>query len=208
MVGLFSRRSIITGAMYSILNPINLIKGKYNKLRNLIVLNIYNVKIGVDWKINGRIIIANAGEIVIGMKFYANSGRHFNPIGGDAILRMMVRNGGSLIIGNEVGISNSTIVCWDRVEIGDFVYIGGGCKIWDTDFHSIDPIERRHDGDKSVKTAPIKIGNYAFIGACSIILKGVAIGNNSIVGAGSVVTKSIPDNEIWAGNPARFIKSV
>lgn len=194
--------------MYSISNPINFIKGIYNKLRNIIVLNIYNVRIGVDWRINGRIIIANAGKIVIGTRFCANSGRHYNPIGGDAILRIVVRNGGSLTIGNEVGISNSTIVCWNTVEIGDFVYIGGGCKIWDTDFHSIDPIERRHNGDKGVKTAPIKIGNYAFIGACSIILKGVTIGNNSVVGAGSVVTKSIPDNEIWAGNPAIFIKTL
>jgi len=36
----------------------------------------------------------------------------------------------------------------------------------------------------------------------------VTIGNNSIVGACSLVTKDIPDNEIWAGNPARLIRSI
>lgn len=32
-----------------------------------------------------------------------------------------------------------------------------------------------------------------------------AKGENAIVGAGSIVTKDIPANEVWAGNPARFI---
>lgn len=35
---------------------------------------------------------------------------------------------------------------------------------------------------------------------------GVVIGDNSIIGAGSIVTKNIPDNEVWAGVPAKFIK--
>ena len=54
----------------------------------------------------------------------------------------------------------------------------------------------------------IIVGNNVFIGAQSMILKGVVIGENSIVGAGSVVTKSIPANQIWAGNPARFIRNI
>jgi hypothetical protein len=37
---------------------------------------------------------------------------------------------------------------------------------------------------------------------------GVKIGNNVIVGANSVVTKDIPDNSVYAGNPARFICSL
>lgn len=52
----------------------------------------------------------------------------------------------------------------------------------------------------------VVIGDHCFIGARTIICSEVKIGNNSIVGAGSVVTKSIPNNEIWAGNPAHFIK--
>lgn len=52
----------------------------------------------------------------------------------------------------------------------------------------------------------VYIGDNVFIGTGTIISKDVRIGENAIVGAGSVVTKDIPDNEIWAGNPARFIK--
>ncbi len=52
----------------------------------------------------------------------------------------------------------------------------------------------------------IKVGNNVFIGCRSIIMSGVTIGDNAVVGAGSVVTKSIPDGEVWAGNPAKFIK--
>ena len=52
----------------------------------------------------------------------------------------------------------------------------------------------------------VKIGNDVFIGANTIITKNVTIGNNVVIGAGSIVTKDIPDDEIWAGNPARCIK--
>lgn len=55
---------------------------------------------------------------------------------------------------------------------------------------------------------PVVIKNGVFIGANSIILKGVTIGEKAIVGAGSVVTRSIPDGEIWAGNPAKFIRKI
>lgn len=56
------------------------------------------------------------------------------------------------------------------------------------------------------KEGHIEIGEHAFIGTGSIITGNVRIGRSTIVGAGSVVTKDIPDNEIWAGNPARFVK--
>lgn len=160
------------------------------------------------FKINGIVFVRNYGKIQIGNNFEANSGGVFNPIGGDTVLRMIVNSQGNLYIGDNVGISNSTIVCWDSVIVESYVYIGGGCKIWDTNFHSLDPVERRHLGDKDVNTAPIRIKKYAFIGGGSIILKGVTIGENSIVAAGSVVVKDIPDNEIWGGNPAKFIKKL
>lgn len=54
----------------------------------------------------------------------------------------------------------------------------------------------------------MEIRDNEFIGAFTIILKGVTVGENSVIGAGSVVTKSVPDNQIWAGNPAKFIRAL
>ena len=62
--------------------------------------------------------------------------------------------------------------------------------------------------DLGVKHAPFVINDFAFIGAHTIVLKGVTIGERSIVGAGSVIARSIPDYEIWARKPAKFIKKV
>ena len=64
------------------------------------------------------------------------------------------------------------------------------------------------NGDLNVKTAPILIKEGVFIGAHAIILKGVTIGRHSVIGAGAVVTKDVPDNEVWAGNPAKFVKKL
>ena len=80
-------------------------------------------------------------------------------------------------------------------------------KIYDTDLHSVDAGIRSGNGDLAHKaTAVVVVKDNAFIGAFSIILKGVTIGENSIIGAGSVVTKWVPDNQILAGNPAKFIR--
>lgn len=50
------------------------------------------------------------------------------------------------------------------------------------------------------------IGNDVWIGSRCLIKGGVKIGNGAIIGMGSVVTKNVPSYEIWAGNPAKFIK--
>lgn len=54
----------------------------------------------------------------------------------------------------------------------------------------------------------ITIQENVWIGSNVTVLPGCVIGENSVVGAGSVVTKSIPNNEIWAGVPARKIRAI
>ena len=56
------------------------------------------------------------------------------------------------------------------------------------------------------KEGHIRICRKAFIGTGTIITKSCTIGEFSVVGAGSVVTRDIPPGEIWAGNPAVFLK--
>lgn len=86
--------------------------------------------------------------------------------------------------------------------------MGAGVSVFDTDFHSLDPNVRKSSEDMKHKAkAPVVIHDNVFISAHSI-LKGVTIGKNSIIGAGSVVAKSILGNQIWAGNPAKYIRNV
>ena len=179
---------------------------------NKLIFNTNNVLISSDFNIRGELYVLNNGSIKIGSNFLANSGVNYNPIGGDIVLRLVTyRPSARILIGDNVGISNSTILAWGEVKIGNHVMIGGGVKIWDTDFHSLDPIIRtsnKHKYDYDVKVAPVFIDDYAFIGAGSTICKGVTIGKNSVIGAGSVVVKSIPDNVVAAGNPCKVIRNL
>ena len=93
--------------------------------------------------------------------------------------------------------------------------IGAGTIIDDSNNHCIDYLERRKEHKRGVDwyklpiaKAPIVIGDDAFIGTHCIICKGVTIGERSIIAAGSVVVKDVPPDEVWGGNPAKFIKKI
>jgi acetyltransferase-like isoleucine patch superfamily enzyme len=86
-------------------------------------------------------------------------------------------------------------------------FVGGGTRIYDTDFHQLES-EDRILNRGPVPVAPVVIGPRAFVGGHCTILKGVTIGEGAVVGAGSVVTRAIPAFEIWAGVPARYIRKV
>lgn len=180
--------------------------GLYSIL-NKIVISLNGVKTdGIQ--INGLITIYNKGICEFEKDAVINSHSLKNIIGGDTRSSIVIKPGARLRIGKHFRMSNSAIYCAEEINIGDNVMIGGSCKIWDTDFHPLDPGERIRNPNEGFKTRPIGIGNNVFIGGFSIILKGVQIGDDAIVGAGSVVSKNIPSGEVWAGNPAAFVKKV
>lgn len=150
------------------------------------------------------------GKLSIGKRFVMHSGKYYNMIGRQQPCYFIVGRGAILSIGDNVGISCAAIVCGKKVTIGNNVRIGGGTVIYDNDFHSLNADERNSvpEVTTNIQYAPVEIKENAFIGAHAIILKGVTIGRNAIIGAGSVVVKSVPDNEIWGGNPAKFIKTL
>jgi acetyltransferase-like isoleucine patch superfamily enzyme len=124
------------------------------------------------------------------------------------ILRTL-QEGALLHIGDNVGISGATICASKKITIGDNVMLGSNVSIMDTDFHAINPDNRRHNHDSSqIKNKEITIEANVFIGTNSVILKGTFIGKNSIIGAGSVVSGKIPENSIAVGNPAKVIRNL
>lgn len=164
-----------------------------------------------NWKTTGLpyIMVARGGKCTIGHNFSMHNGINGNPIGCYERCTFFVDKNAVLTIGNNVGISQSALICHKSITIGNNVKIGGGVCIYDTDFHSLNPSIRCSADDLKYRVdKPVQINDNVFIGAKSIILKGVTIGENSIIGAGSVVTKFIPANQIWAGNPAKFIRNI
>jgi acetyltransferase-like isoleucine patch superfamily enzyme len=112
--------------------------------------------------------------------------------------------------------------CGKNLKIGKNVFFNAGVKIQDqggvtiddgallghnvviaTLDHNFDP---EHRGN--LLPAPIHIGKNVWVGANATICKGVTIGDGAIIAAGAVVTKDVPENTVFGGVPARFIKNV
>lgn len=158
-------------------------------------------------KLNGRLYFyqAKGSKITIGYNFIANSKFNSNSIGCfQPCMINLCSSESELIIGDNVGISGSTIKVMKKIIIEDNVMIGSGCLIMDNDSHSFES-ENRNEISK-IQRKEIIIRKNVFIGARCIILKGVEIGENTIISAGSVVTKSIPANCVAGGNPAKILK--
>ena len=161
------------------------------------------IEIGSDAKFHGRPIIfpRQGGSISIGKNFTANSNSNANTIGiYNRVIISALGENVEVKIGNNVGLSGVSINSRNSITIGNNVIIGGGSAVWDTDFHPADYKVRKVSPNQG-KSAPIFIGNDVFIGARSIILKGVSIGDRSVIAAGAVVNKSVPNDSIVFGNP-------
>lgn len=182
-----------------------------NLIYNYLLLKKQKAEYASFPAINGRLMIKNnsqGGRLVFGKNTRINSGLWTNPAGGiGKSVIWLIGQQPQWIIGSHSGFSNCIFGVRTRIEIGECVRIGAGCKIFDTDFHSIYH-DLRNNGNQGVQSKPVVIEDNVWIGACCIVLKGVTIGKRAAIGAGSVVTKSVPPDEIWGGNPAKFIKKI
>ena len=131
---------------------------------------------------------------------------------------------GLVEIGDRTYIGNDTqIISRNRVSIGSDVTMAWGITIYDHNSHSFDWRQRqrvvehfrRHYGSarcfdeldwSDVRSAPIVIGDRAWIGFGAVILKGVTIGEGAVVGACSVVARDVEPYSVIAGNPAVLLR--
>lgn len=103
-----------------------------------------------------------------------------------------------------------------KVVIGNFCSVHGDVEIFRGGNHRIDwaaiygfkvlagyPVEQ---AEAVVSGGDVIIGNDCWIGRTATILSGIRVGDGAVIGAKSVVTKDIGPYEIWAGNPAKFIR--
>lgn len=111
----------------------------------------------------------------------------------------------NVLIENDVTVGNNVTVksgvqLWDGVTLEDNVFIGPNVTFTN------DLFPRSKNPDWILTKTIIRKG--ASIGANATILCGITIGENAMIGAGSVVTKDVPSGEVWAGNPARFLRKL
>lgn len=187
----------------------------WNELRRFVVIpfiRLYFLVRGVSWangwRILGKPIIQKfkGSRIELGNGLIMRSWPSSNPVSPYHPVFLSTRTeDAEIIIGDDFGITGGSIIAADRVEIGSRVLVGGNCLIIDTDFHSLNYLERVQKPGK-ITSKPVAIGDDVFIGTQTIILKGTTIGAGSIIGAGSVVSGQIPANVVAAGNPAVVIR--
>ncbi len=128
-------------------------------------------------------------------------------------------HGGQITIGKYCYVGEQSRL-WSaaRIHIGDRVLIAHLVTILDNLTHPISAragpehlrslMQKGHPLVRELEEQPAALGDEAWFGCSSVILKGVTIGEGAIIGAGSVVTTSIPPWTVCAGNPARVIREL
>jgi acetyltransferase-like isoleucine patch superfamily enzyme len=146
-------------------------------------------------------------SIQIGANVYINNKSRENMAGiSHRTVLVAARPGAQLLIGDHVGISGAVLYCCKKVVIEEYVNIGAGVRIYDTDFHPVAWQERRINREDTVQIRPVRICRDVWIGSNAMVLKGVTIGERSIVAAGAVVTSDVPSDCVVAGVPAVIVK--
>ena len=104
-------------------------------------------------------------------------------------------------IGPNCKIQSHSFIC-EFVDIGAQCFIGHGVMFINDLFQEGGPA-----GGDQTKWKATRIGSNVSIGSNATILP-VSICDGVVIGAGSVVTKDITEKGIYAGNPAKKIRTI
>ncbi len=135
---------------------------------------------------------------------------HDSPFPHDIVRITVVktRSGTGRVVVGASELNGTSIVAYEKVEIGDNVLFGPNVVIMDCDGHRLDRQRAEAEGDFPEEIRPVSIGRGCWVGYGALILKGVTLGEYAVVAANSVVTKSVPPYTVVGGNPARVIRTL
>lgn len=150
----------------------------------------------------GARIVLEEGVVLI-------SDSEYNWAGINHPVVLSAEDGAEIIIHKGVGMSGSSIVAVERIEIGEGTMLGANTNIYDTDFHPSSLEARLIQKDIfDAPHAPVTIGKNCWIASNVTILKGVLLGENVVVSSMSLVNKGTPDNVLIGGIPAIILKEI
>jgi len=149
--------------------------------------------------------IAPDVELGVDVKIFAFVNLYGCRIGDRTKIGTFVEVQKGATIGVDSKVSSHTFVC-EGVHIGDRVFIGHGVTFINDKYPRAANADGSMQTDADWELIRTQVEDGATVGSGATLLGGITIGAGAIVGAGSLVTKSVPPGEIWAGNPARFIR--
>ncbi len=188
----------------------------YIFVSNLILSPLRKFKLQVQARLNGgRIVIGKnirfhhpicfQGKGTITIKDHVTFGYHLAGSNDNRIILQARFTNSEIIIGEYSQIMNGCeLLSTDLISIGDYVLLGAGVKIMDSNFHEVNPLLRMSPGESS----PVFIHSNCWVGIDSLLLKGSEIGENTVIAAKSLVRSHMESNAIYGGNPARLIKKI
>jgi serine acetyltransferase len=150
-------------------------------------------EIGIHDKRHHRTVWENAGKVIFK---------------GSALLRygakIIVGPDGVLSLGDNFRMSSeSYIICYHSVDIGDSCRLSWNTQILDTDFHKIYDLA----GKQLNPDARIILGDNNWIGHSSTITKGTELGNMVVVASNSLINRKYKGhNMMIAGSPAKVVR--
>lgn len=167
-------------------------------LSNIQLFSMGFKKLGDNVKISDKASFYNTANISIG----SNS-----RIDDFAIISA---GSGGIEIGKYVHVAcYASMIGAEKISIGDFCSVAAYCNILSSsDEYSGEylmnpciPIDKR-----KVYNLPVTMKDYSIIAAKCMVMPGVTIGENACLGAFSFTKNNIPDNEMWVGIPAKYLK--
>ena len=145
--------------------------------------------------------MAKGSRIILGKGVTLNSSSILNPLTERPVTLRTLCPAATIELKDNSGISGATIICANRITVGEYSIIGANTLLYDSDGHSYDS-EKGWNTPRLLSGRPISIGKKCFIGTRCVILGGVTIGDSCLISAGTVLTQDVPAGHKAYGNPA------